>query len=168
MIPLSRTNLDPTQLTALASLEILDLSHNKIATLPSKPDQLINLKVFHARRNCSYGSKDLIKVFCLSRNRLTSIPSYIVQFHCLEVFQVDRNPIEWPPSSIVDAEEKKASVQAMKDWVHGLKEWIETHPEPKSLDELSYFDLNRQEYVSSFGARNMTRLLIQILAISNQ
>lgn len=81
---------------------------------------------------------------------------------------MDRNPIEWPPSSIVDAEEKKASVQAMKDWVHGLKEWIETHPEPKSLDELSYFDLNRQEYVSSFGARNMTRLLIQILAISNQ
>ncbi len=61
---------------------------------------------------------------------------------------MDRNPIEWPPSSVVDAEEKNASVQAMKDWIHSLKEWIEIHPEPKSLDEPSYFDLNRQEYVS--------------------
>lgn len=81
---------------------------------------------------------------------------------------MDRNPIEWPPRFIIDAGKNNESVQAMKNWIRNLKEWIEANPESKFHDEPSYFDLNRQEYVSSSDRRNATRSLIQILAISDR
>lgn len=73
---------------------------------------------------------------------------------------MDRNPIEWPPTFVIDSGENHESAQAMKDWIRDLKEWIEAHPESKFHDEPSYFDLNRQEYVLSSDRMNATRPLV--------
>jgi hypothetical protein len=65
-------------------------------------------------------------VFSLSRNKVTRLPPYLAQFHKLEVLQVDRNPIEWPPRSIIEHARNREPGQAMKDWIRGLQTWMDT------------------------------------------
>jgi hypothetical protein len=65
------------------------------------------------------------QVFSLSRNKIARLPSYFSQFNNLEVLQVDRNPIEWPPSSVLDPINNPDSSQPMKDWIRALQKWLE-------------------------------------------
>jgi Leucine-rich repeat (LRR) protein len=69
------------QLTQIPTLEILDLSKNKITTFPESP-----------------GLLNRLKVLSLSKNRLYTLPTYLVDFKHLRVLKVDGNPIEWPVS----------------------------------------------------------------------
>ena len=65
----------------MPSLEILDLSKNRISSFPVEPGRLINLKVLS-----------------LTNNKLYALPEYIVDFAGMTVFKVDNNPLEWPVS----------------------------------------------------------------------
>lgn len=67
------------QLTEMPSLEILDLSKNKLSAFPQEPGNLSKLKVLS-----------------LSNNKINALPAYLTDFHSLKVFKVDGNPIEWP------------------------------------------------------------------------
>lgn len=63
----------------MPSLEILDLSKNRISAFPAEPGRLIHLKVLS-----------------LTNNKLYALPEYIVDFDGMTVFKVDNNPLEWP------------------------------------------------------------------------
>jgi Leucine-rich repeat (LRR) protein len=63
----------------MPSLEILDLSKNKISSFPVEPGRLIYLNVLS-----------------MSHNKLYSLPEYIADFDVMTVFKVDDNPLEWP------------------------------------------------------------------------
>lgn len=43
----------------------------------------------------------------------------------LEVFQIDRNPIDWPPLSVLETFGDSRDVNNRKDWVCKLKAWME-------------------------------------------
>jgi Leucine-rich repeat (LRR) protein len=70
------------QLTEMPSLEILDLSKNRLERLPESPGRMVNLKVLS-----------------LTNNNLYTLPPYLVELTALKVFKVDQNPIVWPVSS---------------------------------------------------------------------
>lgn len=63
----------------MPSLEILDLSKNRLSGFPDEPGNLSKLKVLS-----------------LSNNRIDALPNYLTQFDMLKVFKVDGNPIEYP------------------------------------------------------------------------
>lgn len=63
----------------MPSLEILDLSKNRLERLPDIPGRMIYLKVLS-----------------LTNNNLYALPPYLVEFAALKVFKVDQNPIVWP------------------------------------------------------------------------
>lgn len=63
----------------MPSLEILDLSKNRISAFPVQPGRLVNLKVLS-----------------LTNNKLYALPEYIADFEGMTVFKVDNNPLEWP------------------------------------------------------------------------
>ena len=63
----------------MPSLEILDLSKNRISAFPEQPGRLVNLKVLS-----------------LTNNKLYALPEYIADFEGMTVFKVDNNPLEWP------------------------------------------------------------------------
>ena len=90
----------------------------------------------------------LLKIFCLSKNKLTTIPSYIVQFNNLEVLQIERNPLEWPPNFVIDDGRNVESGQGMKEWIQKLKNWIEMNPNAHLDDEPSYFNVKPEAYVA--------------------
>uniref|UniRef100_A0A0W0F3S4 Leucine-rich repeat-containing protein sog2 n=2 Tax=Moniliophthora roreri TaxID=221103 RepID=A0A0W0F3S4_MONRR len=98
----------PDALTLMPSLDTLDISNNKIKRLPSQPGNLVNLRVF-----------------CLSRNKLTRLPTYLVKFHKLTVLEVERNPIEWPPKSVMERRGPVNSAEAMSSWIHNIQRWID-------------------------------------------
>ncbi|KAK7049356.1 RAM signaling network component [Paramarasmius palmivorus] len=98
----------PDVLTLMPSLDTLDISNNKIKRLPSQPGQLVNLKVF-----------------CLSRNKLARLPTYLVKFHKLVVLEVERNPIEWPPKSVMERTAPIDNAEAMTNWIRGIQRWID-------------------------------------------
>jgi Leucine-rich repeat (LRR) protein len=65
----------------MPTLEILDMSKNRLTAFPEKPGRLARLKVLS-----------------LSYNKIYTLPAYLVDFKVLKVFKVDGNPIEWPVS----------------------------------------------------------------------
>ena len=63
----------------MPSLEILDLSKNRITSFPVEPGRLVKLKVLS-----------------LTYNNICTLPDYMVRFDNLKVFKLGQNPIEWP------------------------------------------------------------------------
>lgn len=90
-------------------------------------------------------------MFCLSRNKVTRLPPYLAQFPNLEVLQIDRNPIEWPPKSVLERARNLEPGQHMKDWIKSLQTWMETHTSSsKTRDDIMYSeqqDLDNHLYV---------------------
>ncbi|EEB96625.1 hypothetical protein MPER_04211, partial [Moniliophthora perniciosa FA553] len=101
-----------------ALTDTLAISNTKIKRLPSQPGNLVNLKL---RIEVSDG----LQVFCLSRNKLTRLPTYLVKFHNLTVLEVERNPIEWPPKSVMERREPVNNAEAMSSWIHSIQRWID-------------------------------------------
>ncbi|KAK4051332.1 RAM signaling network component [Microbotryomycetes sp. JL201] len=73
----------PAVFCDMPSLEILDISRNKIKRLPLSPGTLLHLKVFS-----------------IAKNRVKRLPTWFAQMHQLKVLKVDHNPLEWPPKEI--------------------------------------------------------------------
>ena len=113
------------QLTVIPSLEILDISRNKIKRLPTQPGSLSKLHVsslnefVHSIQTACY-----FQVLCISRNRITRLPGYLADFGSLDVLKVDHNPIEWPPKSIIETNGSPNNPQVMKDWILALQIWL--------------------------------------------
>jgi Leucine-rich repeat (LRR) protein len=101
----------------MPSLEILDLSRNKIKALPSHPGSLMGLKVLS-----------------LSKNRITHLPRYIGKMQGLVFLKVDRNPIEWPPPVVVelpeDASNPTTDVEASEAWLKNLQQFLNENGGP--------------------------------------
>ncbi|KAI8829511.1 hypothetical protein BJ741DRAFT_384505 [Chytriomyces cf. hyalinus JEL632] len=100
----------PSVLCAFKTLEILDLSRNKIKALPY--NSLGNL--------CA-----TLKVFSIAKNRITYIPPYFGDFVQLEVFKFDGNPLQWPPAEIMAA--------AVDSNLQDLKQFLKTTDLPSSF-----------------------------------
>ncbi|MCO5612568.1 hypothetical protein L7F22_066836 [Adiantum nelumboides] len=113
---------------AAPSLEILDISRNKIRKLPSEPGRLLELRVLS-----------------LSNNRIRRLPAWVTKMKYLRVLKVDSNPISWPPPNIMVAPSvdsrasdaasgasgssslsaKKQEDRLMAAWLIKLKTWID-------------------------------------------
>ncbi|KAI9466287.1 RAM signaling pathway protein-domain-containing protein [Lactarius psammicola] len=88
----------PDVLTAMHSLEILDIGRNKVKRLPSQPGSL---------------------VFSFHKNKITRLPPYIVKFTRLSILRAEQNPWEWPPKSIMETQ------STTKDFIKTVQQWIE-------------------------------------------
>jgi hypothetical protein len=113
----------------IPSLDTLDISCNEITHLPAQPDRLFNLRVSRTHKYKWTGSQLYNQVFCISKNKLARLPSYLPQLHRLAVLEIERNPIEWPPKSVLDRPSKFDSPDQMKEWIRGVQRWIETEME---------------------------------------
>jgi hypothetical protein len=69
---------------------------------------------------------DSLKVLCLTRNKITRLPTYLAQFQDLDLLQVEKNPIEWPPKQVMESFGNVADVQYGKEWVQNLQNWLES------------------------------------------
>lgn len=64
-------------------------------------------------------------MFCLSKNKISRLPTYLYQFRQLDVLQVDRNPIEWPPQSVMTQLGNPIGIHNAKEWISKLQNWLE-------------------------------------------
>lgn len=120
-----RWHLTWLQLTLIRSLEILDISRNKIKRLPTQPGSLSKLRVrFSIWFVDKIQTTFCFQVLCIARNRVTRLPEYLTDFSNLDVLKVDHNPIEWPPKPIIETDGSPSDSQAMKDWILGLQRWL--------------------------------------------
>lgn len=120
------------QLTVIPSLEILDISRNKIKRLPTQPGSLAQLHVslsnyFVDRVQTAF----CFQVLCISRNRITRLPGYLADFGNLDVLKVDHNPIEWPPKPTIELNVSPNDPQAVKDWIIALQKWLRENSQPR-------------------------------------
>ena len=67
----------------LNSLEILDISKNRLQTLPENINRLSSLKVL-----------------AVQKNRIEKLPMYLGDIGSLQVLKLDGNPLTFPPSEI--------------------------------------------------------------------
>jgi Leucine-rich repeat (LRR) protein len=126
----------------MPSLEILDISRNKIKRLPSQPGSLATLRV---RLLCliytiRYSFISL-QVFCISKNKLTRLPSYLSNFRNLNIFKIDHNPLEWPPKVIMEPFGGVEDPQVMRGWIRTIQKWIDdnsTKPEARKASDGSF------------------------------
>ncbi|KAJ3516723.1 hypothetical protein NLJ89_g948 [Agrocybe chaxingu] len=139
-------------------VERLALKSNRICSLPSEFALLSRLRYLNLRHNLFSVFPDV--VLCLSHNKLARLPSYLAQFRHLELFQVDRNPIEWPPPAVLESFGDLPDLKNGQDWIRKLQNWLDGEGS-KGRDD--YDD-------SGYGERpeleNERIQVIQLLAIS--
>ena len=46
-------------------------------------------------------------------------------FRNLNILKCDRNPIEWPPRSVMETLGSSNTAQEMKEWIRSLQKWME-------------------------------------------
>ncbi|KAH9180629.1 RAM signaling pathway protein-domain-containing protein [Lactarius sanguifluus] len=101
------------KLTAMPSLEILDIGRNKLRRLPSQPGSLVNLRVFS-----------------FYKNKITRLPPYMAKFTRLSILRAEQNPWEWPPKSIMELQ------STTKDFIKTVQQWIEGNASSEHREEL--------------------------------
>ncbi|KAG6335723.1 hypothetical protein ID866_3365 [Astraeus odoratus] len=111
-VKLSLTGL---QLTLMPSLQILDISRNRIKQLPAQPGSLVNLHVL-----------------CISRNKITRLQAYLSDFTHLNILKLDHNPIEWPPKAVLEAGGSSSDPGAAKQWILSMQKWLKENSHPHS------------------------------------
>ena len=79
----------------------------------------------------------LVQVLSISRNKLHKLPAYFHKFRHLTVLKVDRNPIEWPPPSVMETTDDLEEADAMHGWVDNLKTWLQENSSPDSTSAQS-------------------------------
>ncbi|KAG6818209.1 hypothetical protein H0H87_000114 [Tephrocybe sp. NHM501043] len=125
----SKQGSESLQLTPLTSIHIAQAlrSSDDGTTLVFSKMNISDVGAATAEELASIGRdtlEDESPVESLSRNKIARLPPYITQFSTLEVLQVERNPIEWPPKHVMDKAGILDSRQAMKEWVRNLQKWI--------------------------------------------
>jgi hypothetical protein len=63
----------------------------------------------------------------MSKNRLTTLPSYIADMKDLKILKVDHNPLVFPPKEIWDISEPDKDV-----WLDGVKRFLRQQAERSS------------------------------------
>lgn len=94
----------------MESLEILDLSRNKIKAFPITPGTLLQLRVIH-----------------LGHNRIGALPNYFPNFRELHLLRIEQNPIEWPPPNVLNLEANGDgdNPTVSQRWIHSIQAWIQ-------------------------------------------
>jgi len=126
------------QLTRIPFLDTLDISHNKIGRLPAYPGNLVRLRASFLCFNLPSFGLYIVQVLCLSRNKITRLPSYLPQFRKLDVLQIDRNPIHWPPRAIIDSFGDSHDIVNNKEFVRNLQNWLEGDIKASEYDDSGY------------------------------
>jgi hypothetical protein len=80
-----------------------------------------------------------LRVFCLARNKLARLPIYLSKFYKLEVLQLERNPLEWPPKPVVTQPRVPETPGAMRDWIRSVQKWIEAESSRPRIHDDSGF-----------------------------
>ncbi|KAG8979387.1 RAM signaling network component [Tulasnella sp. 425] len=106
----------PEVLCNMPSLEILDISRNKLRRMPPRPGTLKNLRVFS-----------------FTRNKVERIPTYFAEFNRLRMLKIEHNPIEWPPGRVLRRTED--GDEAMEHWIRDLQAWLRANPEDEHLTQ---------------------------------
>jgi hypothetical protein len=104
----------------MPSLEILDISRNKIRKLPPTPGTLVRLKVFS-----------------IAKNRVKRLPVWFTAMTQLKVLKLDHNPLDWPPRDIstfpgtADGQtlSKQEEAEEMQRWLPMLMRWMRENRE---------------------------------------
>lgn len=60
------------------------------------------------------GTLQRLRVFSLSNNLITRIPSYLTRFDDLRIFKADHNPLVWPPKHILEVSPSDQAVLQRK------------------------------------------------------
>jgi len=94
----------------MESLEILDLSRNKIRAFPVFPGTLFNIRVLH-----------------LGRNQIGALPTYFPKFGALNLLKIEHNPIEWPPPHVLNVAANSTDPLVASRWVKSIQGWIRDH-----------------------------------------
>ncbi|GAA5857814.1 hypothetical protein JCM8547_005990 [Rhodosporidiobolus lusitaniae] len=112
----------PAVLCEMPSIEILDISRNKIRKLPHNPGSLLNLKVFS-----------------IAKNRIKRLPVWFTQMSHLKVLKLDHNPLEWPPREVAtftsissisgQPMSKQEEADEMQRWLPALMRWMKENRE---------------------------------------
>ncbi|GAA6054606.1 hypothetical protein JCM3770_000075 [Rhodotorula araucariae] len=110
----------PAVLCEMPSIEILDISRNKIRKLPQNPGTLVNLKVFS-----------------IAKNRVKRLPVWFTSMTHLKVLKLDHNPLEWPPREVTtfpataslsgQPMSKQEEADEMQRWLPALMRWLREH-----------------------------------------
>lgn len=108
------------QLCEMPSLEILDISRNKIRKLPPTPGTLVRLKVFS-----------------IAKNRVKRLPVWFTAMTQLKVLKLDHNPLDWPPRDVstfpgtADGQTltKQEEAEEMQRWLPMLMRWMRENRE---------------------------------------
>jgi hypothetical protein len=62
----------------------------------------------------------------------------------LDVLQIERNPLEWPPKSEIDFCSGTSDVNKGKEWIRNLQNWMETNsPTSQEYDDSGYSEQPR-------------------------
>ncbi|GAA5911584.1 hypothetical protein JCM6882_008045 [Rhodosporidiobolus microsporus] len=110
----------PAVLCEMPSIEILDISRNKIRKLPQNPGTLLNLKVFS-----------------IAKNRIKRLPVWFTSMSHLKVLKLDHNPLEWPPREVAtftasisgQPMSKQEEADEMQRWLPALMKWMKENRE---------------------------------------
>ncbi|GAA6010377.1 hypothetical protein JCM11491_006293 [Sporobolomyces phaffii] len=112
----------PAVLCEMPSIEILDISRNKIRKLPHNPGTLVNLKVFS-----------------IAKNRVKRLPTWFTAMLHLKVLKLDHNPLEWPPREVTAFQttgsvsgapmSKQEEADEMQRWLPALMRWMRDNRE---------------------------------------
>jgi leucine-rich repeat protein SHOC2 len=100
------TGAVPAEVGQLASLEALDLGHNKLTSVPAVIGQLRSLTELYLDRNqltslpAEIGQLTELKVLNLHANQLTSLPAQIWQLRLLEELDLRDNQLTSVPTAI--------------------------------------------------------------------
>lgn len=113
-----RSNAPTSQLCSMPSIEILDISRNKIRKLPANPGTLVNLKVLS-----------------IAKNRIKRLPVWFTTMSHLKVLKLDHNPLEWPPRDVATFSpsiagqpmSKQEEADEMQRWLPALMTWMRDH-----------------------------------------
>ncbi|GAA5851114.1 hypothetical protein JCM9279_000328 [Rhodotorula babjevae] len=105
----------PAVLCDMPSIEILDISRNKIRKLPQNPGTLLNLKVFS-----------------IAKNRIKRLPVWFASMSHLKVLKLDHNPLEWPTKDVTtfagstsgQSMSKQEEADEMQRWLPALMRWM--------------------------------------------
>jgi len=121
----------------MPSIEILDISRNKIRKLPQNPGTLVNLKVSDfERQSLSHSLTDNFpsQVFSIAKNRIKRLPTWFTSMSHLKVLKLDHNPLEWPPKEITAFQttgsisgaplSKQEEADEMQRWLPALMRWL--------------------------------------------
>lgn len=122
----------------MPSLEILDISRNKLRRMPPRPGTLKNLRVSLSCCDVSYCQASesfprCIQVFSFTRNKVERIPTYFAEFNRLRMLKIEHNPIDWPPGRVLRRTED--GDEAMEHWIRDLQAWLRANPEDEHLTQ---------------------------------